>query len=105
MAHLPEHGAILIHRHSSHANTGGNELIPGSLHQAIDSSRPGILKIEMATGDGQPFAGGATGPAVREWDAAGSALVDSTEPGRSGIDPVLEIARDGAHDAGAAGPT
>jgi hypothetical protein len=43
--------------------------------------------------------------AVRKRDAAGSALDDSTERDRRGIDPVLDIARDGAHGAGAAEPT
>jgi hypothetical protein len=43
--------------------------------------------------------------AVGKRDAAGSALDDSTEQGRHGIDLVLDIARDGAYGAGAAAPT
>jgi hypothetical protein len=42
------------------------------------------------------------GAAVRKWDAAGSALDDSAERGRRGVDSVLDIARDGGHGAGAA---
>jgi hypothetical protein len=103
MAHLPEHGAILVHRRSDHTITGGNESIPGSLHQAIDSSRPGILKIEVATGDSQTSAGGAADVVVRKRNAAGSALVDSTDPDRSGLDSVLDIARDGSGIADVAG--
>ena len=75
------------------------------LHQDIDSSNPGIMKIEAVTGDSRPLANGAPDTAVRKRKATGSALVDSTDPGRRGIDPVLDLARDGAHDADAAGPT
>jgi hypothetical protein len=69
MAHLPERGAFLVHRHSDHTIGGGNEPVSGSLHHAIDSSYAGILKIELARGDSQLSAGGAADAAVREWDA------------------------------------
>jgi hypothetical protein len=43
--------------------------------------------------------------AVRKRVAAGSALDDSTERDRRGVDPVLDIACDGPHGAGAAAAT
>jgi hypothetical protein len=61
------------------------------------------MKIEPVTGDSRPFSGGAADAALRKWDAAGSALVESTDPDRSGFDSVLDIARDGSGDANVAG--
>src|SRR5262245_2163820 len=51
MAHLPRHGAILVQRCSDHAISGRTEPVPGPLHQDIDSSNPGIMKIEAVTGE------------------------------------------------------
>jgi hypothetical protein len=61
------------------------------------------MKIEAVTDDSRPSAGGAADAALRKWDAAGSTLVDSTDPDRSGLDSVLDIARDGSGDLGVAG--
>jgi hypothetical protein len=61
------------------------------------------MKVEVVTGDSRPSAGGAADAAVRKRNAAGSALVDSTDPGRSVVDPVLDIPRDGSGDADVAG--
>ena len=79
MAHLPKHGAILGQQRSAHAIPVRTEPVPGPLHQDIDSSTAGIMKTEVVTGDSRPSAGGAADGAVRKRNAAGSALVDSSD--------------------------
>jgi hypothetical protein len=44
------------------------------------------MKIEVVTGDSRPSAGGAADAAVRKRNAAGSALVDSSDSDGSNID-------------------
>src|SRR5262245_11345790 len=60
MAHLPKHGAILVQKQTDHAITGGLEPVPGPLHQAIDFSNPGIIKIEVVTGGFRSKSAGGT---------------------------------------------
>jgi hypothetical protein len=60
------------------------------------------MKIEVVTGDSRTLAG-TVDAAVRKRNAAGSAPANSTDPDRSGLDSVLDIARDGSGDANVAG--
>jgi hypothetical protein len=60
------------------------------------------MKIEAVTGDSRTLANTAD-IAVGKRDAAGSAPANSTDPDRSGLDSVLDIARDGSGDANVAG--
>jgi hypothetical protein len=53
------------------------------------------MKIVVVMGDSRPLAGTAD-VAVRERNAAGPAPANSTDPDRSGLDSVLDIARDGS---------
>jgi hypothetical protein len=61
------------------------------------------MKIEVDTGGSRPFAGGAADAAVKKRNAAGSALANSTDPDKSGLDSVRDIARDGSGDGNVAG--
>jgi hypothetical protein len=60
------------------------------------------MKIEVVTGESRPLADTAD-IAVGKRDAEGTAPANSTDPDRSGLDSVLDIARDGFGNANVAG--
>src|SRR6516162_6889628 len=88
MAPTPEAGRHPRPRALGSRDPRPNRACPWTVHQTIDSSNPGIMKVEVVTGDSRPSAGGAADAAVRKRNAAGSALVDSSDSDGSNIDAV-----------------
>src|SRR5215472_3166748 len=55
MAHLPKHGTNLVLLQAlGSRDPRPNQACSGPLHQDIDSSNPGLMKVEPVTGDSRP---------------------------------------------------